>query len=327
MGCQRLLKATVAHAPDAKETVQATAQQGRFRTGLTVRRLCGRKLVQRLRIQVDDPDIGSLLFAKHIHCVQAAVELCRHAVSHRPAPRRLHVVQIGFNLLHGLRIGEPGQRAFLPRQEVQVIVRILNLQRFDLRRPLLQLLPGKGVDRVVHGIAVVASLGQQRLVEQVLQERHRCAGHVFGGGALKRAGKDGQPGQQQLPFGREQAPGTLEDGAQRALVARQVARVGRQKVQALGEFAGQRAAAQQRQHAGRQLDPERQAVDQPADLPDRGQGGGVDGKGGVELAGALRKHGDGFARLPDAVGDGSAWGRPRPAATGWRAPAPSPRAR
>jgi hypothetical protein len=97
--------------------------------------------------------------------------------------------------------------------------------------PFRQFLEGELMHQVVHRQPLGAAYAQQRLVAQAINHKRRHARYLFGLHATKGATKKRQLRQSDLLLRRKQLPGMIEDGAQAALLWRQVAQIGGKKVQ------------------------------------------------------------------------------------------------
>ncbi len=133
-------------------------------------------------------------------------------------------------------------------------------------------LAGELADRVEH-LEPLAGAHHERAVHQRLQRVEHVAGHLLGGLQRPAAGEHRQV-RERAPLALvQQVVAPLDRRPQRALALGRVARAAGQQVEPAAEALEDRRRGEQPRAGGGELDGERQAVEPPADLGDRGIAG------------------------------------------------------
>ena len=140
----------------------------------------------------------------------------------------------------------------------------------------------------------------QRLPDEIGERPEVRAGHRRGGFAGEAAAEDREPPEDIALLVGEQAPRVVEHRSHASMSLGDVAGSGREEVEAALDLVGDLRRGEQRRPGGRDLDPQRHALDEPTDPGDLRSHVVGQGEGGIGLAGPLDEQPDG-AVTPAAV--------------------------
>ncbi len=193
-------------------------------------------------------------------------EVVEHPSLDSPFPRNADVPLVTVDLAQGRGLVTPGQHVFQLAQHPQVVVAVPVADPRMLRLIAAEHLVAELTQQAVHAIAAVLRAHQHRFVDQRRQDLHGGPADALGSRKREALFEDRQSLPRRLLLGGQSLPRRDEDGTHAPVPFRLVPVRRGQEIDVLANAVRDLRQREGIGPGGRQIERQRHAVDQPADV-------------------------------------------------------------